>query len=432
MKTLVNKLFDNRRSNTAAVPLASMRSYPWVVISLCAFFLFYKYLLQVSPSVMTTELMADFGLTGVGLGNLAATFFYAYLVTQLFVGPMLDKFSPRALTACSIAICAVGALVFSYSNTLTDVLLSRALVGVGVAFATVSYMKFAAIWFRPSQFAFVGGLLASAAMIGSLAAQVPLSFLVSGFGWRSSLFYCGLFGFLLAFLFYVFVRDENPKQMTKAGEKSDALKLRDFAEILKLKYNWYLMFYSGLAFSPVAVFGGLWGNPFLQEAYGLSREGSASLISTIFLGLAIGSPLLGLLSDRLSKRFEVMMVGLVVSLVMLCFAIYCPMPPMLLAVCLFTFGFGTGAFMLAFALGRDLNKIVLAASVVGLINTGDALVGACTEPLVGKVLDSLWAGEIVNGAHYFSVSSYQLALGVLPLYLFAAVFFLFALKKYCK
>lgn len=435
MKTYLTKWFPSTNLKSADASFTSLRIYPWAVILLCASFLFYKYLLQVSPSVMTTELMSEFHLTGVELGNLAAMFFYAYLVTQLCVGPLLDRYSPRALTTVAITLCSLAALVFSCSHTLLDLMLSRALVGAGVAFATVSYMKFAAVWFKPSQFAFVGGLLASAAMVGSLAGQAPLAFLVSHSGWRGSLFDCGLFGLAFAALFYLIVRDSRPRggELGKRAYSQDQpLTLRGFLAVLKLKCNWHLMFYSGLAFSPVAVFGGLWGNPFLQEAYGLSRESAASMVSMVFLGLAIGGPFLGYLSDRLSRRFEVMMGGLIVSLVMLTLAIYCPMSTVLLGACLFIFGFSTGAFMLAFAMGRELNEVMYAATVVGLINTGDALVGSFSEPMVGKVLDMLWGGKLVAGAHYFSVGSYQLALTVLPLYLFAAIFFLWALRKHCR
>ncbi len=411
----------------------SFRIYPWCVITLCALFLFYKYLLQISPSVMTSELMATFNITGVGLGSLAATVFYAYLVTQLFVGPLLDKYSPRLLTTLAIALCAIGAVLFASAHVFTVVLISRALVGVGIAFATVSYMKLATVWFRPSQLAFVSGLLVTAAMIGSLTAQTPLAFLVSVVGWRASLLYCGVFGILLACIFYLVVRDHNPHQEAQFKSHSvGGLKWRDFVAVLKLPWNWHLMFYSGLAFSPIVVFGGLWGNPFLQEMYGMSREGSAALVSMVFLGLAVGSPCLGFLSDHLNKRFEVMMLGLIFSFITLSFAVYCPMPSFLLGVCLFLFGFSTGAFMLAFALGRDLNNIALAATVVGLINTGDALVGSISEPLVGKILDVLWTGSVVNGAHVFSASNYHIALAILPFYLFAAIFFLLALRKYCK
>jgi fucose permease len=70
-------------------------TYPWIIWTIAAGFFFYKYLIQVSPSVMTNDLMKAFQVNGAGLGNLSAFYFYAYLLMQIPVGMMLDKFSPR-------------------------------------------------------------------------------------------------------------------------------------------------------------------------------------------------------------------------------------------------------------------------------------------------------------------------------------------------
>ncbi len=430
MKALESHPYDS--ANKPAKRLTKF--YPWLVILFCSSFLFYKYILQVSPSVMTDELMRFFHVNGAGLGNLAATFFYAYLVTQLFVGPLLDKYCPRLLISGAIAVSAFGIFLFASAQTLMLASLGRALIGVGAAFATVGYMKMAAVWFKPQQFAFVGGLLATAAMVGSMAGQTPLALLVIKFGWRQSLFYCGFLGLFLAVMFYLFVRNnKQPTFVLESKQVETKLKLRDFMQVLKSKANWYLMLYSGLAFSPVAVFGGLWGNPFLQEAYNLSRADAASLTSMMFLGLAVGGPVLGMVSDRLGKRFGVMLVGVLLSLVSLSTVIYAPnLSPWQIGLGLFLFGFGTGAFMLGFAFGKETNPIALAATVVGLINTGDALFGAVTEPMVGKVLDMFWHGKVVNGVHYFNLQDFHLALSLLPFYLALALVFLLLLKKTFK
>ena len=108
---------------------------------------------------MTDDLMRQFHVHGAGLGNLAATYFYTYLVTQLFAGPLLDRYSPY-LTAGALLVCALGMLDFTHANSLLAAQLSRGLVGVGAAFATVSYLKLAANWFSAKRYATVAGLLA--------------------------------------------------------------------------------------------------------------------------------------------------------------------------------------------------------------------------------------------------------------------------------
>ena len=324
--------------------MTNKKFYPVWVILLCAAFLFYKYVLQIYPSVITHELMREFNLSGAGLGNLAATFYYAYMITQIFVGILLDKYSTRWLTASAIFSCALGLILFSQTESLMMAQFARGLMGAGVAFATVAYMKTAAVWFSPKQYAFVGGMLATAAMAGAVFGQAPLSFLIKLIGWRTCLYMIGLVGFVLATLFLLTVRDKPVKMHENVHTP---IALSDVLGLLKCKQNWLLTLYSGLAFSPIAVFGGLWGNPFIQQAYHLNSTESAFMVSLVFIGLGIGSPLLGILSDWLENRRVVMFISTLISCITLLLVLYAhPMPTWLLSTLLFIFGFGLGSFML--------------------------------------------------------------------------------------
>jgi MFS family permease len=400
-------------------------SYAVVIISLCACFLFYKYVLQIYPSIITTQLMREFNLTGAGLGNLAATFYYAFMITQVFVGVMLDKYSARWITAAAILCCALGVFLFSQVQVTWQAGLARGLMGVGVAFATVAYMKLGSVWFPPRRYALITGLLASAAMAGAVFGQAPMSWLVNALGWRNCLLNVGIFGFVLAFLFAVIVRDSPSSQTTTRTPIST----RDIVQVFKNKQNWLLTLYGGLAFCPIAVFGGLWGNPFLQQAYGLTQTQSASLVSLVFIGLGVGSPLFGIFSDMIGNRRYVMFFGTWLSFVAVCLVLYChSMPIALLGGLLFLFGFALGAFPIVFAIGKELNDLRLTATVIAMINASDAVLDAITEPAIGKFLDWGWDGKIVNGVHYFSLQSYRVALVVLPVYLVLAALLLLWVK----
>ena len=359
--------FTEGNNDTSILSVSSTRKtvylYPSLVIFLSALFLFYKYLLQVSPSVMTDDLMRAFHVKGAGLGNLAAMYFYSYLIAQIFVGVLLDKYSPRILTSLAIASCAIAAIIFSCAESLWLAELCRLLVGAWAAFATISYMKMASIWFRPNQFAFVGGLLATAAMIGALCGETPLAILVQSIGWRHSLLLCGIIGIAIALLFFFLVRDKKQAIVSN----SHAITYKDILLILRNRQNWLLALYSGLCFSPVAVFGGLWGNPFLQESYQLTDSKAASLISLLFIGVSIGAPVWGYIADHLGKQFWIMAGGVLIGLFALLTVIYCSFQSTyLLGISLFLFGFGTGSFMLCFSVGKEINNVALAATVVAL------------------------------------------------------------------
>lgn len=394
--------------------------YPWAIITLSALFLFYKYIMQVYPSVITNQLMQTFHVHGLGLGNLAASFFYSYMLTQIFVGVLLDKFSPRYLTSSAILCCAIGTYLFATAYSIYLAIFARILMGMGAAFATVSYMKLAANWFPKNQFAFVTGLLATAAMLGALFGEAPMAWLIDQIGWRASLMGCGAVGLVFAILFFIIVRDE-PDSGPLVRLTKHQFNFADLRKILSKGQNWLLTFYSGLSFAPVAVLGGLWGPPFIREAYNLSNTKAASLVSLAFLGLAIGAPIVGYLTDHMKDRRRVMAIGSFITFIAIMLVIYVNgLPLWLVGSLFFLFGLSVSTFMLGFTIGKEINPLYLAASVIALINTGDAIFGAMTEPMIGKFLDLGWQHKLVNGIPYFGVQNYHHALAVLPVYLFIA------------
>ncbi|MFI4918770.1 MAG: MFS transporter [Legionellales bacterium] len=406
--------------------------YPWLVWTIAAGFFFYKYLVQVSPSVMTQDLMQTFKVNGAGLGNLSAFYFYAYLCMQVPVGIMLDKYSPRLLTTAAIFICSISTFIFSQTNSLEWACISRALMGAGAAFSAVSCFKLAALWFAPKRFAFVSGLFMTAAMMGAVGGQMPLSLLVQYAGWRMALQVVSIIGMVLAVIYFIVVRDKASSNKVPSSISQQPVQQR-LKQILRNDQAWLLSIYSGLAFAPVSVFGGLWGVPFLEKAHDLSVTQAPMAASSIFIGFAVGAPLLGWLSDFMGRRKPILYSGTFLALTCLLLVLYVThlsFPVIMLL--LFSFGFGASGFFTSFAMIRELFSVTLVATVLGIMNTFDSVCEALFEPLVGLVLDQTWDGTINNGVHQFSINSYHMALLLLPLSLiFAMIALLFIKETHC-
>lgn len=406
-------------------------SYPWIVWFLGASFFFYKYALQVSPSVMSGDLMREFSIAGAGLGNLAACFFYTYMVMQIPVGILLDRYSPRLIISLAIFVCAIGTLMFSQAHSLGMAIISRGLIGLGAAFAAVSCLKLITLWFPPQRFALIAGLSMTAAMLGAVGGEAPLSFMVKELGWREALVYCAFFGFVLAALVALMVRDKTSLHHSVSSVTTDDTTIFEKLKIImKCRQTWLLSWYSGLAFAPISVFGGLWGVPFLEQAYQLSSTMAASAVSWIFIGFAVGCPISGWFSDHIGRRVIIMMYGTIVALITMTLVLYLPSASALtLDILLFCFGLGASCFFLCFSMIREIHRLIFAATVLGFMNTFDSVCEALSEPFVGKLLDMGWAGQIVNGVHVFSTHDYRLALMVLPIFFFIALILLLFIKE---
>lgn len=409
----------------------------WFIWFLSSLFMFYKYAIEVSPSVMTNELMSTFNIHATQLGNLAACYFYAYLIMQLPAGILVDRYGPRLVTTLAIFLCAFGALVFAYSETLMMAQIGRFLTGIGAAFAAINTLKLIANWFPNNRFAFMAGLMMTLAMLGAVGGQAPLSAFIQHLGtWRHAMGVIALIGGFLGLIFWIVVRDRSkrlhPFEHSLMPKKMGILE--GLKKILSNSQSWHLSFYSGLAFAPVMIFGGLWGVPFIMEAFNLSKDLAARSVSLIFIGFAFGSPFSGWLSDWLGNRRNVMFVGTILALFSITAVLYVPnLSFLMINSLLFSFGFFISFFLICFTMIREINAPILAATAIGFMNAFDAFFGAFSDPLTGKFLDLGWQGKIVDGARVFPVAVYKMALLTIPVYLLLSLIFLcFVKETHCK
>jgi MFS family permease len=407
--------------------------YPWVVFALSSSFLFYKYLLQVSPSAMVPELMASFHLTGASLGNLAAFYFYAYLCMQLPVGLLLDHFSPKRLVAAAIAVCAIGALLFANAQQLGTANLGRLLIGLGGAFSAVGTMKLITLWFPAKRFALVSGLMMTIGMLGAVFGETTISYMVTTLGWRHTIVLCAILGFVLAVCVWIFILDRRSQHKVPRSLQAASF-FSDLSAIIKNKQSWLISIYSGLAFAPISAFAGLWGIPFLEQTSHFSKSAVVLFVPMTFIGFAIGSPLAGWISDRIKRRKPMMILGTLLGLLCLSCIIYLPMrSATLLVTLLFFFGFFTSFFFVSFAYMREINHAQASGTAIGFINMFNAICGALSEPIIGKLLDLGWDHKFQTGERLFSLVDYRHSLVILPLCMVLALILqLFIKETYCQ
>ena len=403
----------------------------WSIWFLSALFMFYKYALEVSPSVMTTTLMSSFHISGVELGNLVACYFYAYLLLQIPAGILIDRFGPRKVTTLAILICAIGSFVFAHATTVMVAGFARFAMGVGAAFGVVNCLKLLSNWFPSRQFAFMTGLMMAVAMLGAVGGQAPLAAFIKAVSWHEAIETIALAGFVLAIIFWFVVRDKSPDHKTDKALVSTKISLKaSLKEILSRHQSWWISIYGGFAFAPVMIFGGLWGVSFIAEAYQLTTNFAAQSVSMIFIGFAVGAPVLGWLSDYIERRKIVIIWGTLIALICISMVIYFPTGSFTyLGLLLFLFGFFISSFLLCFTMIRESNKATLAATAVGFMNAFQALFGAGADLLTGKILDLTWHGALVDGARIFSASSYQMAFLLIPITLIIALLSLFKVKE---
>ncbi|OJY37132.1 MAG: MFS transporter, partial [Legionella sp. 40-6] len=330
---------------------ASSRIMPWVVWGLACMFYFYECLLQVSPGVMSNELMRDFSVTGQTLGILSGIYFYSYAAMQLPGGVLMDYFGPHRLLTLATLVCAISTIAFGMTDNFFMACIARLMIGFGSAFAAVGTMKLAANWFPAQRFALLTGLMVTLGMLGAIGGEAPLALLIDEFGWRHSMLIMGIIGIGLAVLIY-FVAQDTPKDyrpVEHTEELEEEKLIPSLLALMKNKQLWLVACYGGLMYMATPVFCGLWGVPFLMSKMMLSKAAAANYISLVFVGWAIASPLWGVYSNHIGLRKPPMYIGCIGALFCSLLFIFAPIKStLLMQFLLFFFGIFSAGFLPAF------------------------------------------------------------------------------------
>lgn len=425
-------------STTSTNTFFTQTMFPWIVWGLACLFFFYESLLQVSPSVMSNELMQDFGITSETLGLLAGIYFYSYAILQLPCGLLMDYFGPRRILTLATAVCSISTLAFAYTDSFIMASMARLMIGFGSAFAVVGTLKLSANWFSPNRFAFLTGLMITIGMIGAIFGQAPLALLIGSFGWRDSLKILGFIGILLTILIMTIIKDAPaipvaPAHHVRDESETEAGIMQSLFALVKNSQLWFVALYGGLMYMSTPVFCGLWGVPFLMDKMTLTKAVAANYVSLVFVGWAIASPLWGIYSNRIGKRKPPLTIGAIGAFITCLFFIYAPIQSeIIMAITLLAFGIFSAGFLPAFALVKEICNKRYVATGLSFMNMMNMVFIVIAQPLIGLFLDKMWDGNIVDGVRVYALASYQTALAILPLGIFIALILLpFINETYC-
>ncbi|MBY0378352.1 MAG: MFS transporter [Gammaproteobacteria bacterium] len=386
------------------------------VCFLASLFYLYDFVLQVAPSVITHDLMGELGLGATGLGIMSAFFFYAYAPMQLPAGLSYDKFSPRFILALATTVCALGGLFFSMGHTMLTLCLGRFLTGAGAAFSFIGTLVLITHWFPARYFGILAGVVQFMSCLGSILGQAPLANAVQSAGWRHSIFTISCIGFGLAVLILLCVRDYPAHQQhVRSATPKVSRGIYGLWSVLKRSHTWAIGLYSLIIWTPAVVFAELWGVPYLMQAYHYSASTVSSLLVCYWLGMGIGSPLAGYVSNLLKVRKAVLSGCLILGFVSICMLLYGPALSYVgLSIWLFIFGLAASGQSFAFAVVQDRNSPETVGTAIGLNNMFVVVSGALFQPIASMLLSFFWDGTRAQGVPIFSTQNYQIAMSILP------------------
>ena len=387
--------------------------YRWLVFGSLAAVYFMVYFHRQAPAVLALDFMHDFKTSGASLGILTAAYFYPYALMQLPAGFISRVWGPRHSLAFFFFLAGLGSLLFSWASTFTEAVLSRALVGIGVAVVLVPILDLIARWFKRSEFVRMVGILLAMGGLGAYAGATPLVQLDEVLGWRGSFLVIGVGSLILAFLIWLLVRD-TPQQMgfppVDAPQEDTALNerigaLRALKMVVTNPGVWPPTIWIFLSLGIFISFGGLWGGPYLMHVYGLSKVQTGAILSMLAVGMILGSPAIAFVSEKVFHSCKKLLMGAGTVLILLMAVItFNPSGMSLLSlyVWFFTMSLSSMAVApLAITNARERFPVSVAGIATGLINCFALLGGAVMQPALGWILDvHSRGGGVFDATHY--------------------------------
>ena len=383
-----------------------------------------SYFQRSAPAVVGLEIAADLGLDPASLGVLVSMYACGYAAAQLPAGLLSDIWGARKTISAFVLIAALGSVIFALSPNFSLLSVGRFLVGMGVGFVYVPAVRIMTEWYREDELATYSGLLLGVGSLGAAFSATPLVLMAAAIGWRGSFLAVAAFTVFSAFFCWLTVRDRpgdlglpGPRGLVsdKASSGSEVTLAQALGAVLSNKKFYLLGFLLFCYYGTILSIGSLWAGPYLQHVYGVSKTVAGNIVMMVPLGLFLGCPLSGYISDKvLRSRKKVLIGGAMLHLCTFLPLILFPgeLPEPVLYVTFLAYGVTGGAFVINYACAKETVRPCYAGTALGCINIFLFMGGAFFQAAMGIIIGGYSAGP----AGVYPVEAYTAA------FLFAAIF----------
>jgi MFS family permease len=252
-------------------------------------------LMRTVNATLAPQLVSSLALTPGQLGLLTSAFFFAFALVQLPVGIALDRWGPAKVQLPLLIVAALGALAFSGGHSFTELLVARAVIGLGVGGCFMSAVKAISTWIAPSRMPSVQGYLIAVGGLGAASATLPVRLALHYTDWR------GLFmGLAVAAVSTgLLIRVLAPPQPLAARRGPVLAAMREvyrhpaFREVAMLVLIPHMVFF-GMQ--------GLWISRWLSDVARFSDEAVGYLLYLSMAAIIFGAIAVGMITEWAGRR----------------------------------------------------------------------------------------------------------------------------------
>jgi ACS family hexuronate transporter-like MFS transporter len=394
---------DNVAPPTSAPDLGRIGKYRWVIVALLFTAMVFNYVDRQMIAVLKPTLEKEFGWRETTYADIVIWFQFAYAVSYVLFGRIVDRIGARMGYAAAFTIWNIGHLMHGFASGVTSFIAARVVLGVGEAGAFPAGIKSVAEWFPRKERALAVGIFNAGTNIGAIVTPLIVPWIALTYGWREAFIITGVASFVWLAAWLIVYRPPQTHKRVGAAElahiQSDGVEQAGasvpWLPLLKTKETWAFALGKFLT-DPIWWMFLFWLPDFLAKRHGMDLKTFGPPLVVIYLLSDIGSVAGGWLSSNLIKRGwsvnrarKTTFLICALAVVPVAFAAW--VDNVWLAVLII--GIATAAHQAfsanLFSLPSDVFPRAAVGSVVGIGGTLGAIGGMAMSKYAGEVLERI-------------------------------------------
>ena len=261
---------------------------------------FFSALVRAVTATLAPVFSAELGLAAGQLGLLAGAYFLGFALMQLPLGSALDRWGARRVLLAFVSVAVVGCVAFSRAATLTDLLLARLLIGVGVSACLMAPLTcFRHHFSAPAQLQATSWMLMTGSL-GMLASTLPVQWLLPMLGWRG-LFVGVAVGLALAMAGVALLVPRDQAVAAPGPAAPGPAAAGGYAQVFRHPAFVRVAPLGFFAYGGMVAMQSLWIGPWLTQVGGRTPAGAAQGLFLVNLSMLVAFFCWGLLMPRLTR-----------------------------------------------------------------------------------------------------------------------------------
>ena len=278
----------------------------------------YAFSLNTAAAVFLPSIKSSLALNSIQATMAVTMFIVGFALMQIPAGYLLDRYPARYVVSAGVLTLALGNLFITGATSLPLFALANFIQGAGASFAFVAAGILTGQWFKASLFPILFGLTQTMSCTLSGILHYYLSSALLTGTWESiylHLFYAGMVLFALSL---IIIRNPHADQHEQNGSLWSLLK-----QVCARPQLWIITIAVSTSFGVLLAYGSFWYID-IQTYYLVNSSDAMIIGASIFLGVGVGTPLLGYLSNVLASRKMVIHLSLSLGVMFLLAGIYLP------------------------------------------------------------------------------------------------------------